>query len=314
MNFKIFCAAIVFILLACQQTNLPECTKTNCNCSDFATQEEAQKVLDRFPKDPYGLDRDGNGVACQSLPRAEEKTNDPFQSIEPNPHLKFGNPSKANSKDLNNYLMKKPQYALSYNCDLGIPNWVSWQLNKTWLESVDRSNDFRPDPDLPQGCYAVTPNDYRRSGYDRGHMTPSGDRTSNKEDNSATFLMTNIIPQSPPNNREVWRELETYSRELVERGKELYIIAGGEGKEKTIAGKVTVPKYNWKVILILDKPGGKVTETIGFWIPNDDTVARSDWKDYIVSVDEIERRTGYNFFSSVPNSIQNKVESKVYSK
>ncbi len=313
MNFKILCAAIVFILLACQQSNLPECTKTDCNCSDFATQEEAQKVLDRFPKDPYGLDRDGNGVACQSLPRAEEKTNDPFQSIESNPHLKFGNPSKANSKDLNNYLMKKPQYALSYNCDLGIPNWVSWQLNKTWLGSVDRSNDFRPDPDLPQGCYAVTPNDYRRSGYDRGHMTPSGDRTSNKEDNSATFLMTNIIPQSPPNNREVWRELETYSRELVARGKELYIIAGGSGKEKTIAnGKLTVPKYNWKVILILDKPGGKVTEIIGFWIPNDNSVARSDWKDYRVSVDEIERKTGYDFFSSGPQSRQNQVESQVY--
>ncbi|MDJ0713931.1 MAG: DNA/RNA non-specific endonuclease [Prochloraceae cyanobacterium] len=312
MNLKILSAAIAFILLACQQTNLPECTKTDCNCSDFATQEEAQKVLDKFPKDPYGLDRDGNGVACQSLPRAKEKTNAPFQFVEPNPHLKFGNPSDANDKDLNNYLMKKPQYALSYNCDRRIPNWVSWQLNKTWLGSVDRSNDFRPDPGLPQSCYAVTPNDYRRSGYDRGHMTPSGDRTSNKEDNSATFLMTNIIPQSPPNNREVWRELETYSRELVDRGKELYIIAGWEGKQKAIAGKVTVPKYNWKVILILDKPGGKVTKTIGFWIPNDNSVARSDWKDYIVSVDDIERKTGYDFFSSVPKSIQSQIESQVY--
>ncbi len=288
MNLKILCAALVFILLSAscssdrvktRPTNLPPCTKTDCNCSDFASQEEAQAVLDAFPGNPDKLDGDGNGIAGESLPRAKTTTQ-PKTITSGNIHLKFGNPSQANSKDFNNYLMEKPQYALSYNCSQGIANWVSWQLNKTWLGSVDRSNDFRPDPDLPPGCYAVTPNDYRGSGYDRGHMTPSGDRTSNKEDNSATFFMTNMIPQSPPNNREVWRELEEYSRELVDRGKELYIIAGGEGKQKAMAnGKLTVPKYNWKVILILDKPGGKVTETIGFWIPNDDSVARTDWRD-----------------------------------
>lgn len=325
---KVFSITILLILLtACsannQQTNLPECTKTDCNCSDFATQEEAQKVFERFPNDPYKLDGDGNGIACESLSKTV-KSIDPFQFIETNPHLKFGNPSNANDRDSNNYLMRKHQYALSYNCSEGIPNWSSWQLNKTWLGSVEvaqrmpqagRSNDFRPDLDLPSGCYQVSPNDYRGSGYDRGHMTPSGDRTSNQKDNSATFLMTNMIPQSPPNNREVWRELEEYSRDLVAAGKELYIVAGGFGKQKVIAnGKVTVPTYTWKVILILDKPKGEVIETIGFWIPNDDSVARTDWKDYLVSVDEIEQRTNYNFFSKVPNSVQNKIESKIYTK
>lgn len=151
-----------------QQTNLPPCTKTDCNCSDFATQKEAQTVLNAFPNDPHKLDGDGNGIACESLPRGTgEKpiVTQPTRQATPqpqaialnstSPHLKLGNPSNANTNDLNNYLIEKPQYALSYNCETGIPNWVSWQLNSSWLGSVDRSEDFRPDSDLPTGCYQV---------------------------------------------------------------------------------------------------------------------------------------------------------------
>ena len=227
-------------------------------------------------------------------------------------HLQYGNPSNANSQDFNNYLLEKSGYALSYNCQEGIPNWVSWQLNHSWLGSVERSDDFRPDPDLPEECYAVRPNDYRRSGYDRGHLTPSGDRTLEKSDNSATFLMSNMIPQSPANNREVWRELEEYSRNLVNQGKELYIIAGGEGQKKAIAkGKVTVPEYTWKVILVLDE-SGNIENTIAVRIPNSQKVARTDWQDYIVSVDEIEEKTGYDFFDRLDKNVQSKIENKIY--
>lgn len=231
-----------------------------------------------------------------------------------NIHLKYGNPSRANINNPNNYLIEKPQYALSYNCQAGIANWVSWQLNRSWLGRVERLDDFRPDTDLPEGCYAARPSDYRGSGYDRGHLTPSGDRTKRKRDNSATFLMTNMIPQSPANNREVWRELEEYSRDLVSQGKELYIVAGGQDRAKKIAkGKIIVPKYTWKVILILDRPGAAVdpqTSTIAVWIPNSEQVARSNWQDYIVSVDEVEKRTGYNFFSVISNQLEKEIEGK----
>ncbi|MGK7950263.1 MAG: DNA/RNA non-specific endonuclease [Xenococcaceae cyanobacterium] len=173
--------SLIFILLLTSYStdtstgNLPNCTKTDCNCSDFTTQEEAQRVLDAFPDDRYRLDGDGNGLACESLARGN-KTNTNNKAIaNSNIHLKYGNPSNANSKDTNNYLLAKPQYALSYNCKTGIPNWVSWQLDRSWLGNVDRSDDFRPDSDLPNGCYAVRPNDYRGSGYDRGHLAPSGD-------------------------------------------------------------------------------------------------------------------------------------------
>ncbi len=182
MTIRIFIQITLILLLlltGCSTTdtsNLPNCTNSDCNCSDFATQQEAQRVLDAFPDDRHKLDRDGNGVACESLARGNKTTTTTPKVISSsNIHLKYGNPSKANSKDINNYLLERPQYALSYNCKTGIPNWVSWQLNRSWLGSVDRSDDFRPDSDLPNGCYAVRPSDYRGSGYDRGHMTPSGD-------------------------------------------------------------------------------------------------------------------------------------------
>ncbi|MEM7594628.1 MAG: DNA/RNA non-specific endonuclease, partial [Cyanobacteria bacterium P01_A01_bin.83] len=190
-------------------------------------------------------------------------------TITQNIHLKYGNPSGADNQ-VNNYLLEKPEYALSYNCQAGIPNWVSWQLDSSWLGQTERTNDFRPEPNLPADCYAVRPKDYQRSGYDRGHLIPSGDRTRSRLDNSSTFVMSNMIPQSPSNNREVWRELEVYSRDLAAQGKELYLVAGGNGIAKKIAqSKVVVPEYTWKVILILDQPEEDITfenaKTIAVW-------------------------------------------------
>lgn len=234
-----------------------------------------------------------------------------------NPHLVMGNPSNA-GENPNNYLMIKPQYALSYSRERGTPNWVAWQLNQSWLGSIERQDDFRPDDSIPSDWYRVKPSDYTRSGYDRGHVVPSADRTSTIQDNSATFLMTNIIPQTPENNRGAWRELEEYSRYLVKQGKELYIIAGVDGKSRKIGRKkeVTAPTYTWKIIVVLDKPGQGVggisqnTRVIAVNVTNRQNTS-DDWKRYLVSVDEIEAKTGYNFLTNVPNSIQQVIESRV---
>ena len=233
-------------------------------------------------------------------------------TVSQNIHLKYGNPSQASTK-FNNYLIERPQYALSYNCNAGIANWASWQLDRSWLGTVERSNNFRPDLDLPEGCYSARPNDYRGSGYDRGHLVPSGDRTRLLEDNSATFIMSNIIPQAPANNREVWRELEEYCRELVIQGKELYIVAGGNELAKRIAeNKVVAQKYNWKVVLVKTRSQTKITvdnsQTIAVWIPNSPEVEHTDWRDYIVPVDTIEQKTGYNFFARLPKKVQKQIE------
>lgn len=241
-------------------------------------------------------------------------------------HLTMGNPSNAGSS-YSNLLLSKSQYAVSYNCYRGTPNWVSWQLNPSWLGSAPRQDDFRADTTLPSGCYRVSSSDYSGSGFDRGHMAPSADRTNTIANNSATFLMTNMIPQAPDNNQGVWANLENYCRDLVvNQGKELYIISGSygtggtgsNGTRTTIAnGNVTVPSRTWKVIVVLNRPNNGAssvttsTRVIAVNIPNTQGVRNANWRNYRVSVDSIEVNTGYNLLSNVSTSIQSTIESRV---
>jgi endonuclease G, mitochondrial len=245
-----------------------------------------------------------------------------------NPNLLLGNPSKATTDQGNheNYLMIKPQYALSYSRNKGIPNWVSWRLNADNLAikgTSKRQNDFRSDPELPTDWPATEPKDYTGSGFDRGHMTNSEDRSSNPIDNSATFLMTNMVPQAPDNNRGVWVQLENYCRELVRNGKELYIIAGPQGQggvgdrgalKKLPRGQV-VPANIWKVVLVTD-PGRGIngidqnTRAFAVSIPNTQGVKHHEWRSYRRTVREIEKTTGYNFFSVLPTDVQDAIENR----
>lgn len=244
-------------------------------------------------------------------------------------HLVLGNPSNAVA-DVNqpcNYLLDKAQYAVSYCRDRGIPNWVSWHLDSTWLGSAPRQNDFRPDPTLPAGWYQVQSTDYTGSGFDRGHHCPSGDRTNTIPDNSATFLMTNMMPQAPDNNQGPWEQLESYSRTLVGAGNELYIVAGGFGNGGTgsnggttnsiAGGKVAVPNVTFKVIVVLpvgDNDVARVNENtrvIAVIMPNAQGIRTNDWRSYRVTVNQIEALTGLNFFSNVSPAIQAVLKSRV---
>ncbi|HEV7796803.1 MAG TPA: DNA/RNA non-specific endonuclease [Pyrinomonadaceae bacterium] len=234
-------------------------------------------------------------------------------------HLTMGNPSNAvtNVAQPLNYLMEKPQYAMSYNRDNGEANWVSWHLDNSWLGSAARQNDFRNDTTLPAGWYQVQATDYSGSGFDRGHMCPSADRTITVAANSATFLMTNMIPQLPANNQGVWANLESYCRTLVSQGNELYIVSGGQGLQYFIAnGHVAVPAQTWKVIIVLTNGTNDVgrvtttTRTIAVVMPNSGSIG-TDWRTYRVSVDQVEAITGFDFFSNVSGSIQNVIEATV---
>lgn len=254
-------------------------------------------------------------------PTPKPGTKEPIASATNNPNLLLGNPSNAASSvaSIDNYLMVKPQYVLSYNNKTHTANWVSWQLNKSWIGTADRKNDFKPDDALPTAAYKVRPNDYIGSGYDRGHVAPSADRTRNEADNSATFLMTNMMPQVPELNRGVWGDLEEYCRELVQQGKELYIIAGPVGKQGAIGKKekIVVPTKTWKVIAVLDRQGLGIqritanTRTIAVMMPNNANVKGKGWKSFRVPVKQVERETGLNFFSNVPVQVQQVIESKV---
>jgi endonuclease G, mitochondrial len=236
----------------------------------------------------------------------------------------MGNPSGANTS-YSNYLIDKAQYSMSYNSYRGTPNWISWHLSNAWLGSTPRQDDFRADNSLPSAFYRVQPSDYTGSGFDRGHNTPSADRTLTVTDNSATFLMSNMIPQAPTNNQQTWANLENYSRKLVSQGYELYVIMGSYGKggtgsngytETLAGGKVTVPNRIWKVIVVLPVGTSDVsrvttsTRIIAIDTPNSNSISTS-WGTYRTTVDAIEVKTGYNILSNVPASIQDVIEARI---
>jgi endonuclease G, mitochondrial len=224
-----------------------------------------------------------------------------------------------------NYLMILPQYALSYNSTRGTANWVSWQLDNNWIGQTARQDNFRSNPDLPAGWYKVTQNDFSGSGFDRGHLCPSADRTKSVEDNSATFFMTNMIPQAPANNQGTWANLEDYTRSLLTPTFEIYVIAGGYGMGGTGSngftntlqnGKITVPARTWKVIVLLpvgNDDASRVTQNtriIAVDMPNTQSI-NSNWRNYRVSVDAIESATGLDLLNNVPANIQAIIEAKV---
>ncbi len=217
----------------------------------------------------------------------------------------------------NNYLMVKPQYTLSYNRAKATPNWVAWRLDSTWVGGSGRQDDYRPDPALPSAWYHVGDNDYSGSGYDRGHICPSGDRTRSIPDNSATFLMTNFIPQLAANNQGPWNDFENYCRTLASQGNEIYIISGPVGNIGTISnGRIVVPQTTWKVVLVLPNGSDDLrrvnvkTRAFGIIVPNQPPISSNAWRAYRTTVDAIEGLTGYNFFSNIPALTQESIERR----
>jgi len=241
-------------------------------------------------------------------------------------NLLMGNPSNASTLSTTNYLMQKMTYTLSYNSTEGKPNWVSWHLDNTWLGSTTRCDCFASDVLLPSGVYRVSSSSYTNSGFDRGHNCPSGDRTFSSTDNRETFLMTNMMPQAPTNNQQTWERLESYCRTLVSQGNECYIVCGSYGKGGTgskggttltiDAGRVTVPKQIWKVVVVLPNGSNDIsrvttsTRVIAVNTPNINTLNTS-WGVYRTSVDAIETATGYDILSSLPDAIESTLETRV---
>jgi endonuclease G len=241
----------------------------------------------------------------------------------------MGNPSQASDdgRDKDNFLMKKEFFTLSYNNTKGTPNWVSWRLADSDLGTAPRK-PFHPDDELPSGFKKVTPKDYNGSGFDRGHMCPHDDRAKNDASSTATFVMTNMVPQSPQNNQKAWDRLEEYCRSLV-RGtnRVCYIIDGpvGQGgigrqgfRNTTPNGQVVVPSGTWKVIMVLEQDvedPGTLTEDsgvrlIGVIVPNNDLVG-VEWAGFRTPVKHIEELTGFKFFSKAPASVIDPLKEEV---
>lgn len=248
--------------------------------------------------------------------------NSPTSTQSQSDQIALGNPSNAatNIANTDNYLLINNSFALSYNQSKSIANWVSWKVSSIDFGEAQRQNDFRPDERLPENWTKISPSDYSGSGFDRGHLCPSADRSSSVETNSSTFLMTNIAPQTPDLNQGPWEKLESYSRSMVRRDGTLYIIAGNYGnRRERVKSKITIPTNFWKIVVVLP-PGAKAsainsnTRVIAVDMPNVSGIKEKNWREYKTTVRSIEQKTGYNFLSNLPKNVQDILETKIDSR
>lgn len=201
-------------------------------------------------------------------------------------------------------------FALSYDEEWEQAEWTAHVLNRSELQQKwsERNDDFRADPQVK--TQSATDDDYRGSGYDRGHLVPRADMAWDAEKASETFYMSNISPQARQFNQGVWRELEELTRDWANRFERLYVVTGPvmtQDPKGTIGrqNKVAVPAAYYKVLLDLDNPEQK---GIGFIIPNQ--VSFDPLYDYAMSIDQVENATGLDFFADLmPAGLEQQIEA-----
>lgn len=190
-------------------------------------------------------------------------------------------------------------FDLGYNEQYEQAAWVAYVLTRLEIESgtIERTDNFRPDTNIRTGSATLA--DYRGSGFDRGHLAPAGDMQWDPEAMSESFLLSNMSPQLPAFNRGIWRRLETEVRNWALEKDSLYVITGpvlspidsfiGESQ-------VGVPHLYFKILVDLSPPDHSL---IAFLLPN--SASSDSLMNFAISVDSLEKVTGYDFFAGAPD-------------
>lgn len=243
--------------------------------------------------------------------QASTATSSPVTSTSHNSTARASSPvDKAeipvNPAGLPSQIKEYEGYTVSFNQQTGNPNWSAWELTADETDGVSsRSKEkFWQDPDIG-GC--MTTKDYTNSGFDRGHLCPAADMKWSAQAMTDCFSMANITPQNHSLNSGAWSTLEKKCRLWAQRDGSLLIAAGPiyENATETIAnGKIKVPTAFFKVIAApyIDSPRG-----IAFVYPNQS--APGNMNVYAMSIDEVEKMTGYDFFANLPDDVENAIES-----
>ena len=199
-------------------------------------------------------------------------------------------------------------YTVSYNADWKIPNWVAYELTDVEVAGEEpRAKKFVPDPMVPKYETATT-DDYKNTGWDRGHMAPAADMKWDQQAMKESFYLSNVCPQNRNLNAGAWKDLEEQVRDLAAQKGHVFVVCGPIVEEdfQTIGDNhVAVPKAFFKVLLQED--GGEL-HAIGFIYEN--VGGRRPMSTYAMTVDEVEAVTGIDFFPSLPDNIEEKVESE----
>ena len=204
-------------------------------------------------------------------------------------------------------IIKKSSYIVCYNKDTKVPNWVSWHLTADHTDGpIRRMSNFYEEEGVVRP--RATLEDYRGSGWSRGHMCPAGDNKWNETAMYDSFSLVNVCPQHASLNSGLWNVIERDCRKWAKKYKDLYIVCGPvylNREHETIGlNKVVVPEAFYKVILRLTPEPA----AIGFVVRNNEGKKKKD--QFVNTVDDVERITGIDFFSALPDDIENKVESQ----
>jgi endonuclease G, mitochondrial len=209
----------------------------------------------------------------------------------------------------NDQIIRHAGYVLRYREQYEQADWVAYKLTADEARAYmsREGQKFMPDRMVKTGSSVTA--DYTKSGYDRGHLAPAGDFNLSITEKTATFFMSNISPQKPYFNRGIWSDLENKFRDWAQRDEAIYIITGPILKPglETIGNynEIAVPEQFYKIALCLTD---KKPRMIGFVLNNEPS--HESLKSFVVSVDEIERMTGIDFFNRLPDNIENKLEAK----
>lgn len=198
-------------------------------------------------------------------------------------------------------------YTLLYNEKHEQAAWVAYQLTKNETVRVyDRSNDFNEDPLIASG--SATDFDYKRSGYDRGHLAPAADMGWSATAMRESFYYSNMSPQDPGFNRGIWKRLEEQVRDWAWENEVIYVVTGPvltSNLPNIGSNGVSIPSYYYKVILDYSQPSVKA---IAFLLPNQSSTAGI--QTYVVSINEIEKLTGIDFFPTLPDLQEEQLENQ----
>ena len=217
-------------------------------------------------------------------------------------NLQLGIPSESDQ------MIDRSGFALGYSKSRRQALWVSYILTAEHLNApqVRRSNKFRPDPELKFD--PVRPQQYNRTGFDRGHLAPASDMTYSRETMEQSFYMTNISPQLPACNRGIWKRIESEIRAWARQESRLYVITGPvflDGEARFMKDTdIRIPDAFYKVALDMSPP----MKMIAFIVPN--RASKKPVRSFVVTVDEVEAITGLNFFGNLDDPVEAELEKR----
>ena len=252
----------------------------------------------------FGLCRSSHGAEAQTTSRMEKSPAEASEKTETESRgllldVRIPDSLKSQIKDYEGF-------RVSFNSRNRTPNWVAWELLRSETSGASsRSNKFWTDAEI-ENCPSTA--DYTRSGYDRGHLCPAADQKWSDQAMVDCFVMANMTPQARALNSGAWATLETKERAWAQRDSALVIVAGpvySDQDREMIGSGVRVPGAFFKVLIApyLPEPRG-----IAFVYPN--MSAPGNMQNYVMTIDDVEKLTGFDFFYNLPDDIENEVESK----